>query len=70
MAVTFETHPIFQSMPDRLMAHCATVTVLPDGTRLAAWYAGSRETADRLKPAASHAVSTAVDKAGFFSSFS
>jgi hypothetical protein len=25
---------------------------------------------DRLKPAASHAVSTAVDKAGFSSSFS
>ena len=28
------------------MAHCATVTVLPDGALLATWYAGSREGAD------------------------
>jgi predicted neuraminidase len=41
-----ETHPIFLPMPTRPMAHCATVTALPDGVLLAAWYAGSREGAD------------------------
>lgn len=37
--------PIFDQLPNRPMAHCATLTELPDGTLLAAWFAGSYETA-------------------------
>ncbi len=39
----FETHPIFQPMPDYPMAHCATLVTQADGTLRSAWYAGSRE---------------------------
>jgi len=41
-----KTHPLFKPMPDRPMAHCATIAVLPGGALLAAWYAGSREAAN------------------------
>jgi predicted neuraminidase len=48
-------------MPVRPMAHCATVTVLPDGALLAAWYAGSREGADDV------AILSAIYKGGIWS---
>ncbi|MEA3335465.1 MAG: sialidase family protein [Chloroflexota bacterium] len=35
---------IFQQQLDRPMTHCATLTELPDGTLLAAWFAGAYET--------------------------
>ena len=37
--------PIFNQLPDRPLAHCATLTALPDGTLLTAWFGGSFETA-------------------------
>lgn len=37
--------PIFDQLPDRPLAHCATVIVLPDGTLLTAWFGGKYETA-------------------------
>lgn len=39
-----EKGPIFQQLPDRPMAHCATLAKLTDGTLLAAWFAGTYET--------------------------
>lgn len=36
------------------MAHCATLTVLPDDALLAAWYAGSREGADDVAILSAH----------------
>jgi len=41
----FQTKPLFQQMPDRPSVHCATLAELPDGTLLAAWFAGSYEMA-------------------------
>ncbi|MBZ0298992.1 MAG: exo-alpha-sialidase [Anaerolineae bacterium] len=41
----FFTVPLFEQMPDRPSVHCATLTELPDGTLLSAWFAGSREMA-------------------------
>lgn len=41
----FYTAPLFEQMPDRPSVHCATLAQLPDGTLLAAWFAGSREMA-------------------------
>jgi predicted neuraminidase len=41
----FHTAPLFEQMPDRPSVHCATLAELPDGTLLAAWFAGSREMA-------------------------
>ncbi|MBS1252078.1 MAG: Sialidase [Anaerolineales bacterium] len=41
----FSKGPIFQQLSDRPMAHCATLTELPDGSLLAAWFGGSFETA-------------------------
>ena len=41
--MSIEKLPIFQPMPDRPMAHCATLSARTDGALLAAWYAGSRE---------------------------
>lgn len=40
-----ESLPIFQQLPDRPLAHCATLQALPDGTLLAAWFGGTYETA-------------------------
>lgn len=40
-----ESTPLFPQMPDRPMAHCATLCPLPDGTLLAAWFGGTFETA-------------------------
>ena len=34
---------LFDAIPGRPSSHCATVTELPDGSLLAAWYAGTRE---------------------------
>jgi len=36
--------PVFEQMYDRPMAHCSTLTVLPDGSLLTAWFGGSFET--------------------------
>jgi predicted neuraminidase len=36
--------PVFQQLPDRPMAHCATLTVLPDRSLLTAWFSGAYET--------------------------
>lgn len=41
----FLTKPLFAQMADRPSVHCATLTERPDGTLLAAWFAGSREMA-------------------------
>jgi predicted neuraminidase len=41
----FVTAPLFDQMPDRPSVHCATLAELPDGTLLAAWFAGSFEMA-------------------------
>ncbi len=41
----FHTAPLFAQMPDRPSVHCATLTELPGGTLLAAWFAGSHEMA-------------------------
>ncbi len=41
----FSKSPIFQQLSDRPSAHCATLTELPDGSLLAAWFGGSFETA-------------------------
>ncbi len=37
--------PIFERLPDRPFAHCATLAQLPDGALLAAWFGGAYETA-------------------------
>ncbi len=37
--------PVFQQLADRPLAHCATLTLLPDGSLLTAWYGGAYETA-------------------------
>ena len=37
--------PVFQQLPERPFAHCATLTKLPDGSLLTAWFGGSYETA-------------------------
>lgn len=37
--------PVFEQLPARPMAHCATLTVLPDGSLLTAWFGGAYETA-------------------------
>jgi len=37
--------PVFEQLDDRPMAHCSTLTVLPDGSLLTAWFAGAYETA-------------------------
>ncbi|GAB4534891.1 MAG: exo-alpha-sialidase [Anaerolineae bacterium] len=37
--------PVFEQLPDRPMAHCATLAVLPDGSLLTAWFGGAYETA-------------------------
>ncbi len=37
--------PIFNQLPDRPLAHCATLTILPDESLLCAWFGGSYETA-------------------------
>lgn len=37
--------PIFDQLPNRPMAHCATLTVLHDGLLLTAWFGGTYETA-------------------------
>lgn len=37
--------PVFEQLPDRPLAHCATLTQLSDGSLLAAWFGGSYETA-------------------------
>jgi predicted neuraminidase len=37
--------PVTAQLLDRPFAHCATLAVLPDGSLLAAWFAGSYETA-------------------------
>lgn len=51
--------PIFEQMPDRPTAHCGTISALPDGTLLTAWFSGAYETApdvailsSRLEPGA------------------
>lgn len=36
--------PVFEQLPDRPMAHCATLTVLPDRSLLTAWFGGAYET--------------------------
>ena len=41
----FHSAPIFQQLDTHPMAHCATLTELPDGTLVAAWFAGAFETA-------------------------
>jgi predicted neuraminidase len=43
--IYFDSKPIFNQLPDRPLAHCATLAVLPDGTLLSAWFGGSFETA-------------------------
>lgn len=37
--------PICDQLPDRPLAHCATLIALPDGSLLAAWFGGRYETA-------------------------
>jgi len=37
--------PVFQQLPERPSAHCATLTKLPDGSLLTAWFGGSYEKA-------------------------
>ncbi len=37
--------PIFSQLPDQPTAHCATLTQLPNGALLAAWFGGAYETA-------------------------
>jgi predicted neuraminidase len=37
--------PVSQQLPERPFAHCATLTKLPDGSLLTAWFGGSYETA-------------------------
>ncbi len=41
----FRSGPIFRQLDTHPMAHCATLTELPDGTLMAAWFAGAFETA-------------------------
>ncbi len=41
----FVKEPIFDQLPDRPLAHCATMIVLPDGALLTAWFGGKYETA-------------------------
>lgn len=42
----FEQRPIFNRLSNRPEVHCATITVLQDGTLFAAWFAGQYETAE------------------------
>ena len=37
--------PVFQQLPERPSAHCATLTKLPDGSLLTAWFGGAYEKA-------------------------
>lgn len=39
-----ESSPVFTQLDDRPMAHCATLSALPDGTLLCAWFGGAYET--------------------------
>jgi len=43
--MSFYSAPIFSSLDDYPMVHCATLAELPDGTLIAAWFAGAFETA-------------------------
>jgi len=45
LGVMLSRQPIFSQLPQRPMAHCPTLVVLPDETLLAAWFGGSYETA-------------------------
>jgi predicted neuraminidase len=50
--------PVFQQLPDRPMAHCATLAVLPNGSLLTAWFGGTYETAADQVILASHRASS------------
>lgn len=41
----FVKRPVFERLPDRPFAHCATLVTLPDGSLLTAWFGGAYETA-------------------------
>ncbi len=45
MSIVFRSAPIFRQLETRPMAHCATLVELPDGSLMAAWFAGAFETA-------------------------
>lgn len=56
----FSQNPLFEQMETHPSVHCATLTELPDGTLLSAWFGGTREMArdvvilaSRLAPGAS-----------------
>lgn len=36
--------PVFKQIPDRPMAHCATLELMPDGAMMTAWFGGTYET--------------------------
>lgn len=52
---------IFNQLPDRPLAHCATLATLPDGTLLTAWFGGSFETASDVVILASELEPSADD---------
>lgn len=44
----FKHYPVFNQLDERPTAHCATLTVLPDGTLFTAWFGGAYETAPNV----------------------
>lgn len=50
----FSKGPIFRQLPDRPLAHCATLAELSDGSLLTAWFGGTFETAPDVVILASH----------------
>jgi predicted neuraminidase len=54
------SEPIFEQDSSRPMSHCSTLTILPDGALLAAWFSGSYETSPDVAILASRRESAAA----------